>query len=80
MSYKVIEASEIAEYVYCNRAWWLRTELGYTPQNAVALAEGTAYHRHHGQNLDRATNARRVALILLFLAVAITVFWLVRSA
>lgn len=80
MSYNVIQASEIAEYVYCNRAWWMRVELGYTPQNVTALAQGRAYHEHHGENVDRARNARRMALILLFLAVGVAVFWLVRSA
>jgi CRISPR/Cas system-associated exonuclease Cas4 (RecB family) len=79
MSYRVIKASEIAEYVYCSRAWWLRVEVGYTPLNQDALSDGTTYHRHHGSNIARAETGRRIALGLLFLAVSVIVFWLIRA-
>jgi hypothetical protein len=80
MSYPFIEASEIAEYVYCNRAWWLRTEVGYRPQNRGPMAAGVAYHDAHGRQVGQARAVRRVALLLLFLAVAIAVFWLIRAS
>ncbi|HSG14703.1 MAG TPA: hypothetical protein VLE70_00080 [Anaerolineae bacterium] len=79
MSYSVIKASEIAEYVYCGRAWWLRVQVGYTPLNPDALANGVAYHQHHGETVARAMTVRRVALILLFLAVSFFVFWIIRT-
>jgi CRISPR/Cas system-associated exonuclease Cas4 (RecB family) len=79
MSYPVIKASEIAEYVYCNRAWWLRVEVGYTPLSSDSLARGTAYHGRHGQKVAKAESARRLALAFLFLAVSVFVFWLIRT-
>ena len=78
MSYPVIKASEIAEYVYCGRAWWLRVQVGCTPNSAERAASGTMYHRRHGAGVARAARARRIALGLLFLAVSVFVFWLVR--
>ena len=79
MSYSVIKASEIAEYVYCGRAWWLRVHVGYTPLNQDALSEGAAYHERHGEIVARARTVRRAALILLFMAVSFFVFWLIRT-
>ncbi len=80
MSYPVIKASEIAEYVYCGRAWWLRVEVGYTPLAIDRQARGTRYHAQHGATVAGAERARRIALGLLFLAVSAFVFWLIRTA
>jgi hypothetical protein len=79
MSYPVIRASEIAEYAYCARAWWLRVEVGYTPLTVDRQVRGTKYHMNHGSHFARAERARRIALGLLFLAVSAFVFWLIRS-
>ena len=37
MSDQLIRASEIAEYVYCHRAWWLR-RAGAMVETAASLA------------------------------------------
>jgi CRISPR/Cas system-associated exonuclease Cas4 (RecB family) len=79
MSYPVIKASEIAEYVYCGRAWWLRVKVGYAPNMPERLVRGTIHHRQHGADVARATLARRVALGLLFVAVSVFAFWLIRT-
>jgi hypothetical protein len=75
MGYKVIKASEIGEYVYCNRAWWLRRNYDYRPQNVDELQAGTIYHEDHGGRVKQGMLARRMALIFLFLAVSVLVFW-----
>jgi len=79
MSYPVIKASEIAEYTYCSHAWWLRVETGQLPASKEFLAEGSAYHSRHGRRVAGAHMGRRIALVLLFLAVSIFVFWLIRA-
>lgn len=79
MSDRTIRASEIAEYVYCRRAWWLSRVAGYAAENAELLEEGTAYHRAHGSRTQRALLARRLAYLLMFAAVGIFVFLLVRG-
>ncbi len=40
MSYRVIEASEIVEYIYCRRGWWLQRIVGRESRNVRQLADG----------------------------------------
>lgn len=48
---KTIRASEIGEYVYCARAWWLRRELGLEPAARERRDLGTALHARHGRTV-----------------------------
>jgi len=75
MSDKLIKASEIGEYVYCNRAWWLRRNYDVRPQNVRELKAGTVYHEKHGGQVRQAALIKRLALVFLFLAVSVLVFW-----
>ena len=78
MSYRIIRASEISQYIYCRRAWWLRRAAGFRSQNTAELAGGTKYHRQHASTVRRANWLQRSALVLLFLAVMVVVFWLIQ--
>ena len=40
----IIRASELGEYVYCARAWWLRRVQGVPSQNVAALHSGQRAH------------------------------------
>ena len=65
---KYIRASEVAEYVYCARAWRLRVE-GHEPASGHGRrAEGEAWHLAHGRSLARARNMRIVAAVAFALA------------
>lgn len=77
MSEKIIRASEIAEYLYCRRAWWLSQVAGYEARETEAMAAGTSYHRQHGGLVWRARAARWLAYLLVFLAVAVFTYLLV---
>ena len=79
MSEYTVRASEIAEYVYCRRAWWLSQVAGYVPENVAELARGSSYHRRHGWRVLRARVGRGFAYLLVFLAVAIFVFLIARG-
>ncbi len=57
----VIRASEIGEYVYCARAWWLRRVQGVESHNQAA-------HQRHGQSVAAYQTQRRLALLLAVLA------------
>ena len=74
MSYSWIRASEIADYVYCRRSWWLRRVRGLAPANTAQLQAGTRHHERHGRLVRRSIWAQRVAYVALFCAVAVLVF------
>jgi hypothetical protein len=75
MGYRTIKASEIGEYVYCNRAWWLRRTYDIRPHNTQELQAGTRYHEQHGGQVRQGLLARRLALVFIFLALSVLVFW-----
>jgi len=45
---KIIRASEISSYIYCQRAWWLQTK-GHIPENKTELSAGKQIHANHGR-------------------------------
>jgi CRISPR/Cas system-associated exonuclease Cas4 (RecB family) len=57
-----IRASEVGEYVYCARSWWLRRVAGLEPEGRERRERGVTLHRRH---------ARSVALSRLLLAAAV---------
>jgi CRISPR/Cas system-associated exonuclease Cas4 (RecB family) len=61
----IIRASEVGEYVYCARAWWLRRVAGLEPAGHERREHGTALHRRHGRAV-----AGSQALLLLGAALA----------
>ena len=63
----IIRASEVGEYVYCARAWWLRRVAGLEPAGRERREWGTVLHRRHG----RAVAGSR-ALIVVGAALALT--------
>lgn len=79
MSYKIIRASEIGEYIFCRRAWWLRRVGGVRPDNIEELAAGTHYHQQHGRLVFQANRNRQLAYLLIFLAFTILAFLVVRG-
>ena len=45
---RLIRASEVGEYVFCHRAWWLRTVEKLVPESQARLQAGVANHQRHG--------------------------------
>jgi hypothetical protein len=66
---RAIRASEIGEYVYCHRAWWLRQVEGYESANARQMEQGTAAHGRHGRLVGAGAALRGAALLLVALAI-----------
>ncbi|MEI2692474.1 MAG: hypothetical protein V9H69_23250 [Anaerolineae bacterium] len=64
----VIRASELGDYVYCERAWWLRRVQGVATRNTAALQAGQRAHDRHGRAVAAVQTQRRLALLLLALA------------
>jgi len=74
---QVIRASELGEYEYCARAWWLGRVLGYRPANLERLAAGETTHLRHGQTVVSSHRLQRWAYGLLALAVLAGTLFLV---
>lgn len=66
----VIRASEIGQWVYCQRAWHLARQ-GHENRNVAALRAGTVAHERHARVVASAQRTRTLALILLLLAVLV---------
>jgi CRISPR/Cas system-associated exonuclease Cas4 (RecB family) len=73
---EIIRASEVSQYAYCARAWWLGQVLGYRSANLAAMQRGTAQHRAHGRRVVSFHRLRRVAVVLLLLAGVALAVWL----
>lgn len=71
----LIRASELAQYAFCARAWWLSRVMGYRSANVAAMRHGTARHGTHGRAVEGYHRLRRTALALLMLAAAAFVAW-----
>ncbi len=61
---RLLRASEVGQWTYCQRAWWLARE-GCENRNTAALEAGITIHAHHGRGLAQAQRARLIALALL---------------
>lgn len=77
MSYQWVKASEIAEYVYCSRAWHLRHQRGETMGNMRELENGRFHHKKHGRKVQTSVWLERAAYLLLFVTIAAITFELV---
>jgi hypothetical protein len=61
----LVRASELTQYSFCHRAWWLGTVKGFRPARRDRLARGSQLHRRHADKVRAALRWRRVGLILL---------------
>jgi hypothetical protein len=77
---RLIRASEIGEYVFCHRAWWLDRVQGETSLNVREMEAGLGAHARHGQSLALAGCLQRAAYLLFALAGLMVVIWLVTMA
>jgi len=75
MSDRIIRASEIGQYVYCAKAWWLGAIDGVRPANLRALEAGSLAHARHGRTVIVAGWAQRAAIGLLLIGVALAIVW-----
>lgn len=74
-----INASEVAEYVYCQRAWWLRHVVEVDAAPTEAMDAGARYHAAHQSAVQQRSIAQWLAYLCVVLAVALVVFWLVSA-
>ena len=69
-----IRASEIGEYVYCGRSWWLRRVEGLEPDGHERREQGTVLHRRHGRAVAGSQALMWLAGLLLLTGVFFMLF------
>ena len=70
---RFVSASELGEYAYCRRAWWLRAVQGVTTaEQGERFGRGHAAHTRHGATL-LAARALAVAAVIVLLAAFVTI-------
>lgn len=74
-----ITASAVAEYLYCQRAWWYRRR-GVINANVAVLAEGTEQHEALAEAVRRSEIQRRTARLLLGVGLALLLIFLILRA
>ena len=79
MSERIIRASEIGQYDYCAKAWWLGSVEGVQPSNVRELQAGIAAHEAHGRQVNRAARVQQIAIGLLVLGVILLALFLITS-
>lgn len=68
----IVSASELGEYVYCKRAWWLKVN-GFAKENSFML-EGARSHNTLFNQLEFVTFKKIVATIFLITGLAGIIF------
>ena len=74
---KRVTASQVGQYAYCARAWWLGVVEGHTPAELEGLEQGWRAHERHGWRVSLARLARRTAFLLLGGAAVFALMWTV---
>ena len=73
---RIIRASEIGSYLYCQRSWWYRIS-GVEPENKRELQVGTEIHYQHGRTVLVSTFMRLAGFIFLLAAIGVLIYFLV---
>ncbi len=76
----MIRASELGQFAYCRRAWWLSAVQGHPPANLDDLSAGTRRHRKHGRGVSLARTTALVGRIFAALGVLALVAYILIAA
>jgi hypothetical protein len=72
----MLTAAEIGAYVYCKEAWRLQEGLGLEPGNRSGLTAGTRHHSRKAVAERIAGGAIGFGRMLIIVALALLVLWL----
>ena len=78
-SKRTVRASEIGEYLFCERAWWY-TRQGLKSRNQAELAGGMAFHEEHADEARHIFMRQVAGYFLLTAAVVIFIIALVSGS
>lgn len=74
---RIIRASELGQYAFCAKAWWLGSVEGVPSANVREMDAGTSAHERHGRTVQLSIWFARVGIVclalgLLMLALVLT--------
>jgi hypothetical protein len=72
---RTIRASEVAQYVFCRRAWWLAAVQELPSANVQDLLAGERGHARHGRRVSLIRAADTLAYLVLLLAIVVGAIW-----
>jgi len=76
---KTVRASEIGNYLFCERAWWYSRQ-GEKSSNQVELAGGSAYHDEHAGEARSIIFSQGLGILLLVAAILLFLYTFISSA
>ncbi len=71
---RIVKASEIGTYMFCQRAWWYQ-HMGYESGNQAELAGGKEIHEKHSRSVRLSRGLQVLATALLLGALALATLW-----
>lgn len=60
---QIVTASEVGDFVYCKRCWWMRLRGLLPPRFSPAMAEGALAHTQLERQVHRVFLWRRLAVV-----------------
>lgn len=75
---KIVRASEIGTYFYCQRAWSYQRQ-GEESENQAELVAGTEFHASHGRAVMAGGCMRALAYVFLLTAMVIGTIYILRT-
>lgn len=76
---RIIRASEIGEYLYCQRAWWYASQ-GYQTNNQKTMESGSVFHQRHARLIALSRWLQVLSYSLLAISIILSIASLIRAA
>ena len=69
----LVKASELAEYGFCRKSWWLRNVRQLTPDNQANLKRGQQAHTRNERRVESARRWRQASFVLFGIGLVILI-------
>ena len=66
---RILRASELGQYSFCAKAWWLGSVEGAPSANVREMDAGASAHEQHGQTVQLAAWLSRAGLVCVALGI-----------
>jgi hypothetical protein len=74
---RIMRASELGQYSFCAKAWWLGSVVGVPSANVREMDAGASAHEQHGQTVQLSVWLSRVGIACLILGLVLMALFVV---